>query len=110
VSRAAIRDVVRELVDTLGSRIVAYIGGVSHTKFAHAWAAGAAAPRRETALRAALQASRIIGASESSNVVQAWFMGANTYLELEAPAAVLRNTKDPAALSRVVRAARAFTR
>ncbi len=109
VARAAIGDVVKELVEALGSRVVAYIGGASHTKFVHAWAHGAAVPRRATALRAALQAVRIVVAAESPKVAEAWFMGANTHLDLEAPATVLRNANDPAMLSRVVRAAKAFT-
>jgi hypothetical protein len=108
VVRASTPAVVEELVGLLGSRVVAYIGGVSHAKFVDAWAAGHATPRRTAALRAALEAARILLAAETTRVAQAWFVGANTCLELEAPASVLRTSNDPAAFMRVVRAANAF--
>jgi hypothetical protein len=110
VARLAVPDVVGELVDVLGTRLVAYIGGVSHTKFVRSWRNGSTPPRdrRESALRGALQAARILLGAESKVVAQAWFTGANTKLGLEAPAAVLRGATSPDEISRVVRAASAF--
>jgi hypothetical protein len=110
VPRVSTRDVVRELIDVLGTRLVAYIGGVSHTKFVRSWTNGTAIPRdrRETALRGALQAVRILLTDESAAVAQAWFIGANRHLGLEAPASVLRDAASPEDVSRVVRAASAF--
>jgi hypothetical protein len=110
VPRLATSDVVAELVTTLGARIVAYLGGVSHTKFVRTWTNGKALPRgrREAALRGALQAVRILLSTESAAVAQAWFIGANRHLGLEAPASVLRDADGPDDVSRVVRAASAF--
>jgi hypothetical protein len=110
VARIPIAQVVIELVEALGPRLVAYVGGVSHTKFVRSWREGTAAPRgrREDALRAALQATRILLAAESPLVAQAWFTGANTHLDLEAPAAVLREASSPDQVTKVVRAANAF--
>jgi hypothetical protein len=110
VARLSIRDVVAELVDALGARLVAYIGGVSHTKFVRSWRDGSAAPRdrREVALRGALQATRIIVGTDGRVVAQAWFTGANTHLALEAPAAVLRDAARPDEVTLVVRAAMTF--
>lgn len=108
VARLEPADVVAELAEILGARLVAYIGGVSHTKFVKTWREGTAAPRRLDALRGALQATRFLLATESPNVAQAWFTGANTHLELEAPATVLRDAARPSDITKVVRAAKAF--
>jgi hypothetical protein len=108
VARLESAAVVAELAEILGARLVAYIGGVSHTKFVRTWREGTAAPRRLDALRGALQATRFLLASESPIVAQAWFTGANTHLELEAPAAVLRDATRPDEITKVVRAAKAF--
>ena len=110
VPRLPTSDVVAELVSALGPRVVAYLGGVSHTKFVRNWTTGRAVPhgRREAALRGALQAVRILLTAETHAVAQAWFIGANRHLGLEAPASVLRAADDPEDVSRVVRAASAF--
>jgi hypothetical protein len=108
VARLESADVVAELAEILGARLVAYIGGVSHTKFVRTWREGTAAPRRLDALRAALQATRFLVATETPQVAQAWFTGANTHLGLEAPAAVLRDATRPDQITKVVRAAKAF--
>jgi hypothetical protein len=108
VVRLAAPEVVAELVETLGPRLVAYMGGASHTKFVRTWREGTAVPRRLDVLRGALQATRLLLATEPPPVAQAWFTGANTHLALEAPAAVLRNATRPEEITRVVRAAKAF--
>jgi hypothetical protein len=108
VARLEPADVVGELAEILGPRLVAYIGGASHTKFVRTWRDAMAAPRRIGALRGALQAARLILATESPVVAQAWFTGANTHLALEAPATVLRDATSPSEISKVVRAANAF--
>jgi hypothetical protein len=47
-------------------------------------------------------------ASEGALVTQAWFTGANSHLDLEAPATVLRDASNPNEVTKVVRAAQAF--
>jgi hypothetical protein len=108
VARLQPADVVAELAEILGARLVAYIGGASHTKFVRTWRDATAAPRRIDALRGALQAARLILAADSPVVAQAWFTGANTHLALEAPATVLRDATSPSEITKVVRAANAF--
>jgi hypothetical protein len=108
VARLEPADVVAELAETLGARLVAYIGGASHTKFVRTWRDATAVPRRIDALRGALQATRLILATETPVVAQAWFTGANAHLALEAPATVLRDATSPSEITKVVRAANAF--
>lgn len=91
-------------------KMVAYIGNVTHTKFVRAWQCGERPPRgtREQALRAALQATRILIGTYSPNVARVWMFGANHSLGVESPAHVLRTANTPADCSAVVRAAWSF--
>ena len=83
---------VAELRDLLGARLVAYLGGVKETRAVRQWAEGT---RRVSAgdlrrLRLAYQAARRLAERDTPAVVQAWFQGLNPALEDRSPARVLR--------------------
>ncbi|WP_341361406.1 hypothetical protein V5H98_18170 [Georgenia sp. M64] len=83
---------VAELRDLLGARLVAYLGGVKETRAVRQWAEGT---RRVSAgdlrrLRLAYQAARLLAERDTPAVVQAWFQGLNPALEDRSPARVLR--------------------
>jgi hypothetical protein len=98
---------VAELVEALGVPVVAYIGSAD-MKVVHSWRHGTATPQRLDALRGALQATRLLLATERPVVARAWFTGTNTHLGLEAPATFLRNALTASEICQVVRAARTF--
>ena len=94
------------LQDTLGSKLTAYIAGVTDPKMVTRWAGGHSKPgaERERRLRAAYQVFQLLLEAEDEHVARAWFIGMNPQLDDEAPADCLRagQTKD------VMTAARAF--
>lgn len=84
--------VVAQLVDILGARAVALIGGVNHTRLVRDWMDGTRRPKsedREHRLRLALRVARSLDARFGASTVRAWFWGANRQLDDEMPIAVL---------------------
>lgn len=108
VIRASTQEVVKKLVDLLGARLVAYIGGVGETRAVREWMADRE-PRGDTAarLREALTIALMLESREKPATIQAWFMGLNPQLDDRAPARLLRDG-DTDAQSAVLGAARAF--
>jgi hypothetical protein len=108
--RLPVKRVVRELVDLLGRKTVAYLSGLNSVREVASWLGeDGSAPRddREAVLRSALQAARYIVDLESSDSAAAWFVGTNSRFDFESPAAILREY-GTARRADVVRAARAF--
>ncbi len=108
--RLPIKNVVRELVDLLGRKTVAYFTGLSSVREVGSWLSDdGSAPRenREAVLRSALQAARYIADLESADSAAAWFVGTNSRFDFESPASILRD-RGTAGRTDVVRAARAF--
>ena len=105
-------DLVSELRDLLGARLVAYLGGVKETRAVRQWAegtrevSGAEDLRR---LRVAYQAAKLISARDTPAVVQAWFQGLNPGLGDQSPARVLREGDLDVAGPQVLAAARQFS-
>lgn len=109
--RAPFAMVIRELIDILGARLVAYIAKVSETRAVHEWGArgrgpkdGSVAPR----LRLALQVASLIARHDSHEVAQAWFQGLNPQLGDRSPARLLREGDLSEVGPEIVGAARAF--
>jgi hypothetical protein len=109
--RAPFAMVIRELIDILGARLVAYIAKVSETRAVHEWGArgrgpqaGSGAPR----LRLALQVASLIARHDSHEVAQAWFQGLNPQLGDRSPARLLREGDLSEVGPEIVGAARAF--
>lgn len=110
VLHADVPSVVRELDEILGSRLVAYIGGVKETRAVRQWSTGDRTPSAatQTRLRTALQTARLLQYREARPVIQAWFQGMNPHLEDHSPARVLRDADIDAEGPHVMTAARAF--
>jgi hypothetical protein len=110
-TRLRFQDVVKELRDLLGARLVAYIARVGETRAIHEWAEGKRTPRGETLeprLRLALRVAKLIADCESAEVAQSWFQGLNPQLDDRSPARLLREG-DPADVGQeILAAARAF--
>jgi hypothetical protein len=102
----AINDVVKRLQQALGTKLVAYLAGVSDPKAVGDWAGGTRPPRRgaEERLRTALHVFRLLEEADSVHVARAWFIGLNPQLDDEAPASALREGRQ----RDVLRAARSF--
>lgn len=103
-------DVVAQLREILGAKLVAYLASVKETRAVRQWAEGDREPSAEvvTRLRTSYHAAALLREKDSAAVVQAWFQGMNPLLEDVAPARLLRDgdleTVGPAVLA----AARAF--
>jgi hypothetical protein len=99
-------EVVHELVALLGARLTAVIGDVSDTRHVRAWENKEQTPQRFDALKAALQAARVISDAEGRDAARGWFAGCNAHFEFRSPADVLlENT--PESRTAVVAAAHA---
>jgi len=108
--RLPVRDVVRELVDLLGRKTVAYLAGLNSVREVTSWLTpDGTAPRdsREAVLRSALQAARMIADLESRDSAAAWFVGTNATFDFESPASILRE-RGTEGRAPVLRAARSF--
>lgn len=110
--RLEIPELVAELRELLGVRLVAYIGGVQEARAVRQWAdpnesrtPPAAVVQR---LRTAYQVAAIIGQRDTAAVIQAWFQGMNPALSDLAPARLLRDGDPDTDAARVLAAARAF--
>lgn len=113
VIRLDAQQVVSQVRDLLGSRLVAVIAGVSETRAVHQWAEGQRGikdPQVVARLRAALQAARTVADADadSAGVAQAWMQGLNPLLDDQSPAWLLREGDLHAEGPRVLAAARQF--
>jgi len=110
--RLPIPAVVRELVELLGARLVAYLGGVTETRTVRAWAAGTRAVRDPVVvvrLRLGLQlAAALVAVEHDPAIVQAWFQGLNPELDDRVPAQLLREGELATVGPELLAAMRAF--
>lgn len=90
-------ELVTRLRETLGARLVAFIGNVSSTRQVSTWADGKSSPGQldEQRLRVAYQIAGTLRERYSAATTQSWFQGMNPALDYTAPASVLRD-EDPA--------------
>lgn len=110
-TRADEASMVQALLELLGARLVAFIGGVGETRAVRQWADGARAIRDrddEQRLRIAYQAALLITGRDSHTVARSWFQGLNPQLDDRAPARVLRDEKPEVGGPLVLAAARSF--
>jgi hypothetical protein len=103
-------DVVTDLREVLGSRLVAYLGSVGETRAVQQWAAGDREPSEATQrrLREALSIARLIADVDGPRVAQSWFQGLNPQLGDKSPARVLREGDVDDVGPEVLGAARTF--
>ena len=107
----ATADLVHALRDLLGSKLVAYLGGVKETRAVRQWVEGTrdvGKPDDLERLRLAYRAARIIVERDSAHVAQSWFQGLNPLLDDRSPARLLREGDLEADGARVIAAARQF--
>jgi hypothetical protein len=104
-------ELVRDLRDLLGAKLVAYLGSVKETRAVRQWADGEREPSGDvmTRLRTAYHVAALLAERDSRAVVQAWFQGMNPQLEDIPPARLLREGRIDDAGPAVLAAARAFT-
>ena len=94
----------------LGQQLTAYLSGLRDPKMVGRWAAGKAVPREpaKLRLRCAFRIARMLTDAYGAETAKAWLVGANTRLDDEAPAYLLRHAQSPEDLRPLVPAARAF--
>jgi hypothetical protein len=101
--------VVIELVETLGRKLTAYLGGVKDSRAVDRWMDGGQIYGDvEPRLRLAFQVVRMLSHYESKSVMQAWFMGMNPELGDRSPIRLLREERLEKSGPEVLAAARAF--
>ncbi len=104
-------ELVTALLEVLGGKLVAYLGGVRETRAVRQWAQGQrriGSPQDLARLRLAYQIAALLGERDSPAVVQAWFVGLNPSLADRSPARVLREQSLDDAGPQVLAAARQF--
>lgn len=109
--RLPVPELVRDLRDILGAKLVAYLGSVKETRAVRQWVDGDRQPSAETIhrLRFAYHVAALLVDSDDRAVVQAWFQGMNPQLDDVAPARLLREGLLDDTGPAVLAAARAFT-
>jgi hypothetical protein len=103
-------EIVDDLREALGAKLVAYIAGVSETRTVREWAEATRRPTSSTEerLRMVHRLVTLIGKSEGERVVPTWFQGMNPHLGDRSPARVLHEDRFEDAGPRVLAAATAF--
>ena len=108
--RSDVTELVSDLRELLGAKLVAYLGSVSETRAVRQWADGERKPPAEVVqrLRLAYQVAGLLAERDQPRVVQAWFQGMNPQLDDWAPARLIREGSLEDVGTRVLGAARAF--
>lgn len=104
-------ELVSNLRDLLGAKLVAYLGKVKETRAVRQWAAGTrevANPADVDRLRVAYRAASMITQRDGKDVAQAWFQGLNPLLDDRSPARLLREGDLETVGPQVLTAARQF--
>ncbi|TFD51869.1 hypothetical protein E3T43_16480 [Cryobacterium sp. Hh7] len=103
-------EIVAGLRETLGAKLVAYLGGVRETRAVREWAEGTRTPSAETMqrLRTAFYVMALLREREAASTVSSWFQGMNPELGDTAPARVLLEQDLATGGPAVLAAARSF--
>jgi hypothetical protein len=101
--------VVEKLVEIVGRKLTAYIGGVKDARAVDRWIAGGAIyGDAESHLRFAFQVARALSEHDSPTVVQAWLMGVNPELGDRVPLRLMRENEIDVVAPAILSAARAY--
>jgi hypothetical protein len=101
--------VVENLVEIIGRKLTAYIGGVKDARAVDRWIAGGAIyGDAESRLRFAFQVARVLSEHDSPAVVQAWLTGVNPELGDRVPLRMMRDNEIEAVAPDILSAARAY--
>ena len=101
--------VVEKLVDIIGRKLTAYIGGAKDARAVDRWIAGGAVyGDAETRLRFAFQVARTLSEHDSPAVVQAWLTGVNPELGDRVPLRLMRENEIEAVAPNILSAVRVY--
>ena len=101
--------VVENLVEIVGRKLTAYIGGVKDVRAVDRWIAGGEIyGGAESRLRFAFQLARTLNEHDSPAVVQAWLTGVNPELGDRVPLRLMREKEIDEVAPAILSAARAF--
>jgi len=101
--------VVEKLVEIVGRKLTAYIGGVKDARAVDRWISGGEIyGDAEARLRFAFQVIRALSEHDSPAVVQAWLTGVNPELGDRVPLRIMRENEVDAVAPSILSAARAF--
>lgn len=108
--RLPFAEIVIQLREMIGVRLVAYIGRVKAARSVTAWAEGIAQPGEvdRERLRHTFYAAALLRERYDTSTVQSWFKGMNPALGDQAPAQVLREGDPLADAREVIAAAKSF--
>ena len=101
--------VVEKLVDIIGRKLTAYIGGAKDARAVDRWIAGGAVyGGAETRLRFAFQVARTLSEHDSPAVVQAWLTGVNPELGDRVQLRLMRENEIEAVAPNILSAVRVY--
>jgi hypothetical protein len=101
--------VVEKLVEIVGRKLTAYIGGVKDARAVDRWITGGEIyGGAESRLRFAFQVARALSEHESPAVVQAWLTGVNPELGDRVPLRLMRENEIDEVAPAILIAVRAF--
>ena len=108
--QASFSEIVAELVEMLGKKLTAYIGGVKDTRVIERWMQGGVEPYRDAdqRIKLAYQIAKTLSEHDSPRVVQAWFAGLNPELRDRTPIRLLREEEVEKVGPELLNAMRAF--
>lgn len=104
-------ELVAEVRELLGAKLVAYLGKVQSTRVVREWADGTRTIDNECDIerfRIAYLAGRLITARDEPQVAQTWFQGLNPILGDQPPALLLREGDVTVVGPKILSAARQF--
>src|ERR1700683_4220402 len=102
-------ELVQQMVEVIGRKLTAYIGGVKDVRAVDRWISGSEIyGDAEQRLRFAFQVVWTLREHDSPKVVQAWLTGVNPELGDRVPLRLLRENDIHAVAPAVLSAARAF--
>ena len=107
--RLPIPEIVKQLVDLIGRKLTAYVGGVRDVRAVERWMNGSELyGDGEQRLRFAFQLVRMLAEREAPSVVQAWLTGLNPELGDRVPLRLMREGDLEKVAPEIMGAARAF--
>ena len=101
--------IVEKLIEIVGRKLTAYMGGVKDVRAVDRWIAGGEIyGNAESRLRFALQVALTLSEHDSPGVVQAWLTGVNPELGDRVPLRLMRESEIDEVAPAILSAARAF--
>lgn len=101
--------IVKKLVEIVGRKLTAYIGGVKDARAIDRWIAGGGIyGNAESRLRFAFQVARTLSEHDPPAVVQAWLTGVNPELGDRVPLRLMRENDIDTVAPAILSAARAY--